>query len=153
MLNKIYLRAKFWTSSSKMERVMLNFMFLQFLRFYDFKFFGCGRSRSICMQNVGLLAQKLSELCSFLCFLRCFYIFTFYLIYIFTFFSWGRSRSTCLQNFGLLAQKLSELCSILFSGKKSWIQIPLKQQWSLYKWATSTEFELQLLILRKITNV
>ena len=32
---------------------------------------GCGRSRSTCMQNFGLLVQKLSELCSILFYAPC----------------------------------------------------------------------------------
>ena len=47
-------------------QVFLFLYFLCFLRFLRFFLFGncCGRSRSTCMQNLGLLAQKLSELCS-----------------------------------------------------------------------------------------
>ena len=44
------------------------FIFVLFVLFTFFTFFlfgnGCGRSRSTCMQNFGLLARKLSELCS-----------------------------------------------------------------------------------------
>ena len=47
-------------------------VFCTFYVFYVFLFRnGCGRSRFTCMQNLGLIAQKLSELWSFLCFL-CF---------------------------------------------------------------------------------
>ena len=52
---KTYMHAKFWASSSKIERVMLNFVFLTF--------FDCGRIRTTCLQNFGCLSRKLGDLC------------------------------------------------------------------------------------------
>ena len=61
------LHAKSGVCSSKNGWVMSTLYLCTFLYFCTFLFGnGCGRSRSNSMQNFGLLAQKLSELCSIL---------------------------------------------------------------------------------------
>merc|ERR1712105_393344 len=66
----------FCTNSWRPSVFVLLVLFTFFLMFFTFFLFrnGCGRSRSTCMQNFGLLAKKLSELWSFLCF-YVFYVF------------------------------------------------------------------------------
>ena len=69
---KIYFDTKFRPSSSKIEQFGGHFVFWRSFCFLVailflaaiFFTFGCGRSRYTCMQNFGLLARKLSELCS-----------------------------------------------------------------------------------------
>ena len=133
---KIYLHANFLASSSKIEQVMVNFVFFTFQVFWlravkiylHAKFRSYGSKIERVMLNFGfyVFLNVFTFFCCWWSRPTCMQNFgllaknwasydQFCVFYIFTFFGCGHLKSTYLQNFGLLAQKLDELCSISFS--------------------------------------